>query len=114
MRRNHSRCHRLRLKMLNSLKSRAATGGLSKTCESLGRLDPKMGWCWVGLRGGSPQRASRRSLVQSGTIWCNLVEGFKLVKENVRLLLPIGASISTQGNMLLAVRRSWEVQKEVK
>jgi hypothetical protein len=42
MRRDHRRCHRL--EMLNSLKSRAATVGLSKTCESLGRLDPKMGW----------------------------------------------------------------------
>jgi hypothetical protein len=60
MRCDHRRCHRL--EMLNSLKNRAATLGLNKTCESLGRLDPKMGW----VRGGSPQRASKFSLVQSG------------------------------------------------
>lgn len=46
MRRGHRCCHRL--EVLNSLKSRAATGGLSKTCESLARLDPKMGG--FGLR----------------------------------------------------------------
>jgi len=70
MRRDHRRCHRL--EMLNSLKSRAATGGLRKTCESLGRLDPEMGWVGLGV--------DHRN-VQASAVWCNLVEGFKLVKR---------------------------------
>jgi hypothetical protein len=63
MRRDHGRCHRL--EMLNSLKTRAATVGLSKTCESLGRLDPKMGWLGFGVDHRNVQ-ATASSLVQSG------------------------------------------------
>jgi hypothetical protein len=49
---------------------------------------------------------------QASAVWCNLVEGFKLVKKDVRLLFANRRCNQreliekrTQGNMLLAVDR---------
>ena len=72
--------------MLNSLKSRASC------CD--GRAEQNMRIAWSSRsKDGLGSFGVDHGNVQ---VWCNLVEGegFKLVKENVRLLLPMGAAIS--------------------